>query len=469
MRALTGKPAQHGLLWSLALLWFYVAYRAGGVEPVVWNQWLIGLAAITVIFFFAASRSPSGPPLSKPFGILLFLLPCYVGFQLVPLPLPWLKALSPAKAEMVAALAPVIPNIVTEPLAVRPSITLEHLTRVISYLLVFLLIRRISWSLSERPWTCVIPLLAISSAEALYGLVRYQQQNEANSFVTGSFIDRNHFAGMLEMSFPFALAYALLLVTREDWLWISDVGLAARIGLLLSCAVLLFTAILASLSRMGLFLAILSIALIAWWGLSRLRNRRWRLLAIAGGVAAISLTAVIPARLLDRFGEFSRPVTVATDRRMIWDQTRRMLFDYPLTGCGLGGYQFTYMKYKTELPIWTTDFAHDDFLQLTVELGIPGVALLGALLGLVSIGAIGKLSSRNDEEIRMISFACLVSMATILLHGLVEFNLYIPANALELAWVSGLSAGLPRRYLTQGSGERVNMYDIIEINSPYRA
>lgn len=47
----------------------------------------------------------------------------------------------------------------------------------------------------------------------------------------------------------------MLLGTREDWLWISNVRVAARICLLLSCAVLLFTAILVSLS----LIAILSI------------------------------------------------------------------------------------------------------------------------------------------------------------------------------------------------------------------
>ena len=34
-------------------------------------------------------------------------------------------------------------------------------------------------------------------------------------------------------------------------------------------------------------------------------------------------------------------------------------------------------------------------------------------------------------------------MAAILLHSLDDFNLYIPANAMLLAWMAGIAASLP--------------------------
>jgi hypothetical protein len=36
--------------------------------------------------------------------------------------------------------------------------------------------------------------------------------------------------------------------------------------------------------------------------------------------------------------------------------------------------------------------------------------------------------------------ACTGSFAAILLHSFVDFNLYIPANAMLLAWIAGIAA-----------------------------
>ncbi|HXW14884.1 MAG TPA: hypothetical protein VEN79_10275, partial [Terriglobia bacterium] len=38
--------------------------------------------------------------------------------------------------------------------------------------------------------------------------------------------------------------------------------------------------------------------------------------------------------------------------------------------------------------------------------------------------------------------ACAGALAAILVHSLADFNLYIPANAMLLAWISGMVAGL---------------------------
>jgi hypothetical protein len=38
--------------------------------------------------------------------------------------------------------------------------------------------------------------------------------------------------------------------------------------------------------------------------------------------------------------------------------------------------------------------------------------------------------------------ACAGALAAILLHSLADFNLYIPANAMLLAWIAGMTAGL---------------------------
>jgi hypothetical protein len=44
----------------------------------------------------------------------------------------------------------------------------------------------------------------------------------------------------------------------------------------------------------------------------------------------------------------------------------------------------------------------------------------------------------NDR--RYVALACAGSFAAIMLHSFVDFNLYIPANAMLLAWIAGIAA-----------------------------
>ena len=42
----------------------------------------------------------------------------------------------------------------------------------------------------------------------------------------------------------------------------------------------------------------------------------------------------------------------------------------------------------------------------------------------------------------LLAAGCMGAFAAILIHSLVDFNSYIPANGLLLSWISGLAAGL---------------------------
>jgi hypothetical protein len=48
----------------------------------------------------------------------------------------------------------------------------------------------------------------------------------------------------------------------------------------------------------------------------------------------------------------------------------------------------------------------------------------------------------QDPEKRYFAVACAGALAAILLHSTVDFNLYIPANAMVLMWIAGMTAGL---------------------------
>ena len=134
-----------------------------------------------------------------------------------------------------------------------------------------------------------------------------------------------------------------------------------------------------------------------------------------------------------------------------------MIKEYPWVGCGLGGYEGCFAKYQTVAPMNTIDYAHNDYLQAMAELGVPAMAAGVALLVLLLRAAMLAWLGREEGEGRWVALGCAGAMAAMLLHSFTDFNLYIPANAMALAWIAGM-AGRARsgvEIAVEGRWERV--------------
>ena len=88
------------------------------------------------------------------------------------------------------------------------------------------------------------------------------------------------------------------------------------------------------------------------------------------------------------------------------------------------------------------NFAHNDYLQTLIELGAAGFAA-GLFLVLRSLNnGVRACAQTPDTAQRYLGAACVASLGALMVHSLVDFNLYIPANALVAAWVVGITEGL---------------------------
>src|SRR4029077_683865 len=126
-------------------------------------------------------------------------------------------------------------------------------------------------------------------------------------------------------------------------------------------------------------------------------------------------------------------------RTNLWAETIPLIRAYPVFGCGLGGYETAFSRFKKSGVLVTDDFAHNDYLQLLAELGLVGF-VIGAVLAfsVVRMALRGAVMS-SDPEVRYCAVASVGALAAIALHSLTDFNLYVPANAMLLAWIAGMT------------------------------
>jgi hypothetical protein len=124
------------LAWSLL--------HSGGGDPPDWSVSLVIIGAASLAVSALPSRRAPRSGLQTVQAWCAVLLPAYVAFQLVPLPVGLLRIIDPTRAELADALYAVASGVSTAPLTVAPPRTWVHASRVLGYALVFLLARHAS-------------------------------------------------------------------------------------------------------------------------------------------------------------------------------------------------------------------------------------------------------------------------------------------------------------------------------------
>jgi O-antigen ligase len=432
-------------MWSLffaSCAVAYAAFRCGRLEPLELS--VVGLLGACAAAVYGVGRRGRlrAPACRGWIQWPLLLSAVYVLFQLIPLPLEWLRVLSPGRAAVVLGANTVLSTSVRfAPLSVTPGAAVPHLITLCTCILLLLLIRKLAWEYG--PWKVLAPVIAIALTEALFGLVQsyFLGAGEAR----GTWANRNHFANFEAMCLPFPAAFAISMWQQRSR------GKASRrstwLVLLASCVfVTLLVAIVKSLSRMGFASAIFSVAILAAL-VAAFNFNPWRHTAVRWNVPVLSIFLGVllsafflaPPELILRYGklEFSDGISTQ-DRLLLWDESLPLVSAFPAFGTGLGGYESAFLKHKVTYPLVRDAFAHNDYLQYLIELGIAGFSLiLAAAVAVVCQTARNFIDFRGD--IRAASAACLGAFGAILVHSMVDFSLYIPVNCLLLAWIAGVA------------------------------
>ncbi|MGA7377138.1 MAG: O-antigen ligase family protein, partial [Candidatus Sulfotelmatobacter sp.] len=107
----------------------------------------------------------------------------------------------------------------------------------------------------------------------------------------------------------------------------------------------------------------------------------------------------------------------------------RMFLKKPILGWGLGTFPIVYPEFRTFYTNFFVNEAHNDYLQLLVEMGLLGFATMLWFVAIVYARAIKKIGHWPSEMSGAMTLACMLGVSGILVHSAVDFNLQIPANA----------------------------------------
>lgn len=255
----------------------------------------------------------------------------------------------------------------------------------------------------------------------------------------GSYVDRDHYAGLMELLIPLSAGYVLSRPRHDPLnglLWL---------GVLIPMVSLLLTG-----SRGGFIAMIVEILVLVgmMMGWNRVPGRRTRVAATGASlVAAAALFFwLAPSFIMNKIGTVNSYVPEAKEgsRLILWRNALEILRDHPLAGAGMGSFETVYPTYQTEPINLVFDHAHNDYVETLAETGFLGGALLAVGLLFFILITVKNLSAGLGSEQSWIQLGAAVACYGMLVHSFVDFNLHIPANAAWFAFCAGL-ATLPGR------------------------
>ena len=342
-------------------------------------------------------------------------------------------------------------------ISVDPKITKVGLLLSTSYVLIFFLTLTLV-SNRQRLKTLAYTLVYSGLFQAVYGSIMTLSSWEYGFFIqktkyigvaTGTFFNRNHLAGYLEMTL--AIGIGLLIATldantaatfKKKVINVLKLLLSpkARLRLML---VMMVIALVLTHSRMGNTAFFASLFLAGVIGLICSKRATRSMVVLFVSLILIDLLIVGQwfgfEKVKQRLEQTSE---MSENRDEVFQYGLEQWQDYRLTGSGLGSFYTVFPQYRGVNVNGFNREAHNDYLQFATETGAIGLTLL-ALITLSSLfAAIAAHYRRRDPLMRGMSFAAIMGIFAMLIHATVEFNLQMPANAatfvvlLALAWIS---------------------------------
>jgi len=397
----------------------------GGSVRGEWGNMLLRLIAIAIIAWAAIEpRSDRPSPQERHLQALILLALAWIALQLVPLP-PALWTALPGREFVVDGYGLLGESLPWLPIALSPHDALATVLAVLPAIAMLAAMLRLR---AYTPSGLAIALLAGTLGGVLLGALQVASADPMTSpwylyevtnygVATGFFANANHMATLLVAAIPFLAA--LLATSRGG----ADAvqRYSAAVAMVGGSLVIILVGIVlnGSLAALGLGLPVLFASLLLVF---RRKNRPLGLpliglaLLLVAGVAAIS-TAPVQSR-------FAGPEAQASveSRKERFSTTAQIAGDFAPVGSGLGSFSDAYKLYENPGEVTRTyvTHAHNDYLEIAAELGVPGVLLLLLFLAWWARAAVSPWRTASTDAYAR---AATIASAAILAHSFVDFPL----------------------------------------------
>ena len=391
-----------GIVGAIPLPWMLAVYGALGLLIAMLIAPTVGLYAVLVAIAFSPTFGIEDAAFSisafEPLILLVFLFWLLQGMIRHQISLPR-EGLFGGMILLLTVLFLSGGSATSYPLALKE--TLKWVLLVLAYV-----VTRTTVRTDRAARGLLIALFLTGSAQAIMGAVQFVVPLGPPGFAVGPFIrahgmfgQPNPFAGYLGTILPIALAMTLI-PHPGRFRWVAGFSFML-IGL----------GILLSLSRgawLGLAIS-LTVMTLAWS--PRAQKLVVPLAGIVVLVVGLAMLGLLPPNLAtritsvtDNFGIFdvrNVPPTsenfAVVERMAHWQAGWEMFRDYPFLGVGPGNYPAVYEDYY--IPPWkeALGHAHNYYLNMAAEAGVPGLLALLLMLGLAFRGLRRRIRATDPD------------------------------------------------------------------------
>jgi O-antigen ligase len=332
----------------------------------------------------------------------------------------------------------------------------------------------------KRIEVTILLILLTGSFEALYGLAEtysgsghiwWYKKAVYSKSVTGTYINRNHFAGLMELCLLLAAAYAAALSGRNKnreifseykpslrgklLRYLSGEQRFNKRTFILFCGATVGIGLIFSASRGGMLSAAGALLCMSMLFILRKGHRRKGFiiffLFLITSLYALHIGVEYPV------GRFRHIDDSYKSRARLSQKAMDMFKDYKVTGIGVGNFQYAYPKYQpAQRKEAFIEHAHNDWVQFLAEAGVIGFCLLWAGILYYVYQTIRLWRKRTDSFAICLGVAPLAAMSAMAIHSSSDFNLHIPANCLMLAAI--MAIGHSALHLERRRGHDVISY-----------
>jgi len=436
----------------LVCLLAFAPLAFGAVEP--WSE-LVVVAMGAAIAVLLAVRMLLALPAQRPPRLALIVIAIYIGwavFQLVPLPAPLVRVISPRtvalNTELLSDLGPDALRTMT--LSFYRFGTRHDLGVVLLAAVVFFAVITV-FADARRTRRLLVWVTLIGSLVALIAMAQnithatgiYWRFTVRPIASSGPFFNHSHFAQFMNLCIGAALALALVAVQNRqpplrNLLWIGA-GLMVAIGII---------TVAMSHSRGGILSLLLAGALTVTVATLRrgLRGSASVLLLIGivgfGGVLYFGFDSVY-----ERLAGHGTTIEARGRAQMVLDALHAAR-DFPVTGAGLGAHEMIFPLYEKAVYQTVASHVENEYAQSLEETGIIGFACVISFAALVW-WRYAQAVRQEDVARSATAIGLGFGLAAVMVHSLSDFGQHLPAIACMTAVICGLIVNLGAKELAR--------------------